>query len=432
MNLTAILGFVMLLVLMFLLFKGTFTPAVTFILLPLIIALLCGYDVATINAGIKSGLSSVSSIATLSPFAILFFGTLSEVGFFEPIKDLLMRTLGRNTTGLLIGLCLVTMVGHLDESATTTIMVTVPFFLPLFQKMKLDSRLLLLFASFVMGVMNLLPWGGPMLRTSSVTGLEAVYLWRQLLPIQIVGLVLIVAYAVFLGMKHGKSGADVLAKEALAELKEAERKPLTWKFWFNLAMLVILMYVLSTGAIASNAAFMIASAIVLLVNVKGQKEQANMIKKGASGGFFILVTIYGAAVFVGIMGVGEPSMLTEMANLLISILPEGLIRHLHIIMGILSVPMGMVFNNDAYIYGVMPLCIEVGKSVGLAAETMAIPMVVGRNVATMISPVYPPVYLLLGMAGVDLKDHVKYCFVPMWVAGIIITFVGVILGIYPL
>lgn len=123
---------------------------------------------------------------------------------------------------------------------------------------------------------------------------------------------------------------------------------------------------------------MISCSLALIVNFPGQKPQNAIIRKAAPPAFFIVATILASGVFVGILGQGEPSMLTEMANVLLGLLPESLGKYLHIIMGILSAPLGLVFGNDAYLYGVLPLCIEVGENYGIAGEAMGLAMAIGK------------------------------------------------------
>lgn len=59
-------------------------------------------------------------------------------------------------------------------------------------------------------------------------------------------------------------------------------------------------------------------------------------------------------------------------------------------------------------------------------------MAIGKNVAVMGSPVYPSTFLLLAMADLELKDYLKYSFIPMWVISIFMVACGVLFGILPL
>lgn len=428
----AVLGYVMLILFIILLMRGNISPVTLFILLPIGIGLIAGMDLKTLNDYIKAGVGTTTTNAVMFCFAILFFSIMTEAGLFEPIINTLVRLIGRNAVGICVAAALVTVIGHLDESASTTIFITVPFFLPLYRKLKMDPKQLLLMIAIAMGVMNLLPWGGPMMRVAVATGLEATYLWQRLIPIQIVGLVCVIVMGVVFGIRARKAGADDLAREAIEELKAKQSPPLTWKFWFNLALTVGTIAILSATKFTSYVVFMLACALALMANFQGQKAQNEIIKKAAPAAFFIVATILASGVFVGVLGQGEPSMLTEMANVLLNLLPPALAKHLHIIMGFLSAPLGLVFGNDAYLYGVLPLCIEVGAKYGISAESMGLAMAIGKNVAVMGSPVYPSTFLLLGMANVELKDYIKYSFLLMWGISILMIVSGILFGILPL
>ena len=44
-------------------------------------------------------------------------------------------------------------------------------------------------------------------------------------------------------------------------------------------------------------------------------------------------------------------------------------------------------------------------------------------------PVAPATYLGIGLAGVEIKDHIKYCFGWQWGVSIICLVAGLILGV---
>jgi CitMHS family citrate-Mg2+:H+ or citrate-Ca2+:H+ symporter len=50
----------------------------------------------------------------------------------------------------------------------------------------------------------------------------------------------------------------------------------------------------------------------------------------------------------------------------------------------------------------------------------------------MISPVFATTYLALGLTGVELRDHIRYSFVPVSVVSLIMVFSLVLTGTVPL
>ena len=125
-------------------------------------------------------------------------------------------------------------------------------------------------------------------------------------------------------------------------------------------------------------------------------------------------------------------MLTEMANAIMSIIPGFLGQFIHIIFGILALPLGLCIGTDAYFYGIMPLVMQVGETYGVASLSTALTMVIGKNLALMVSPLVPATQLAIGLTDVELKDHMKFSIPIYWGISIVMLVIGVILGIVPL
>ena len=113
-------------------------------------------------------------------------------------------------------------------------------------------------------------------------------------------------------------------------------------------------------------------------------------------------------------------------------LPDFLGRHLPLVIGVLSVPLALAFDTDSYFYGMLPVMIGIGEGFGIAALPIAVAMVVCRNCATFISPMVPATLLGVGLADVDIKDHIKNSFLYVWGFSILCMIFAVLLGIMPL
>ena len=159
--------------------------------------------------------------------------------------------------------------------------------------------------------------------------------------------------------------------------------------------------------------FMVGCALGILVNYRGKKLQNSIIKSHASAGLSMASTILCAGVFLGVLS--KSGIMEKMAIMMAS--------------GILSVPLALLFDTDSYFYGLLPVLISVGNQFGVNPAHIAIAMVVCRNCATFISPVAPATYLGIGLAGVEIKDHIKYCFGWQWGVSIVCLVAGLILGV---
>ena len=63
---------------------------------------------------------------------------------------------------------------------------------------------------------------------------------------------------------------------------------------------------------------------------------------------------------------------------------------------------------ETLFFGLMPILISIAGEFGVEATHIAIVMVVCRNCATFISLVVPATFLGVGLAGVEIKDHINY------------------------
>lgn len=110
------------------------------------------------------------------------------------------------TRGNVIIVCIMTTliaaVVHLDGSGAATFLIIIPALLPLYRQLGMSPYLMLLLMSASMGVMNMVPWGGPLGRASAVTGIDASMLWQGLIPVQIAGVAGAAVFAIFMGMRE--------------------------------------------------------------------------------------------------------------------------------------------------------------------------------------------------------------------------------------
>jgi CitMHS family citrate-Mg2+:H+ or citrate-Ca2+:H+ symporter len=125
----------------------------------------------------------------------------------------------------------------------------------------------------------------------------------------------------------------------------------------------------------------------------------------------------------------QTEIMTHMANVLANVVPQSMGRFLPLIVGLVSVPLTLMFDTDSFFFGMLPVLIGIGNEFGVNPAHIAIAMVVCRNCATFISPVVPATFLGTGLAGVEIKDHIKNSFFWIWGVSIICLISGIILGV---
>lgn len=440
----AVLGFATVITIIVLLLRNVTVPALAFVgvstVTTAILVATKTFTIKEMGEFIQAGVGGVHGTAALFIFSVLFFGIMTDAGMFDKIIGKLMKKVGSNVVGVAVMTCLIAMIAHLDGAGAATFLITIPAMLPVYKKLGMRPTTLMLICVSAMGVMNLLPWGGPTMRAATVLGIEPNKLWLQILPMQIVGIIIALATAVIWGNIEKRRGAgteEVMAKAAL-EMQEEEGESgvkendlaRPQNFIFNLILTLVVIACLIFVKVPSYYVFMIGCVIALFVNYPGAKLQNKIIKSHSGPAIMMASTILSAGVFLGVMEQSEIMM--HMANVLAGLIPQSMGRFLPIIIGLLAVPLTLLFDTDSFFFGLMPILISIAGEFGVEAAHIAIVMVVCRNCATFISPVVPATFLGVGLAGVEIKDHIKKCFFWIWGVSIICLIAGLILGVIKL
>lgn len=276
-NMVALVGFLMIIAIVVLLLKGKMSPIVVLAVVPALAALILGYDPVTIADFIKEGVKTTTNNGILFIFSVIYFGVLSDTGLFDVIVNWLVKKAGNNVIAITVATALVATISHLDGTTATTVLITIPSLYPIYKKMNIDPKILLCITGACMGVMNLLPWGGPTARAATVLQMDANELWHMLIPIQVVGFIINIALGVLLGMLAVKQGAgagkgeEVETDEKAAAEANALRKSVPFLV-FNLVLTVAVIAILSMGLATSY--FVIIAGVLILINRQRIRSEA--------------------------------------------------------------------------------------------------------------------------------------------------------------
>ena len=429
----ALVGFLIIIVMMLLIFKSKALPAFCFAVLPIIGALICGFSLTDISDFIGKGVGSTWQTAILFIFSVTYFGIMNDAGLFDKLVDGLVKKAGKNITLILIFTSIIAMIGHIDGAAATTYLITIPTMLPIYKKMHIRPTVLLLLCGAATGIMNLVPWGGPTIRAATTANVDATELWIKMIPMQVFGLVSLIGIAIFLGMVETKRLAKlgIVASDAEDDACGENAVDMSLKrpklLWFNLIFTIILIIALVDKWLPTYAVFMVGTIIVLAVNYPDPQLQQKRIQAHAPSSIMLTVTLLCAGIFLGVMT--QTGMVLEMSKVLINALPVGLQRYLHYIVGALGAPLGMVLGPDPYYYGIMPIIGQIVAPFGVSLDAVGRAMLIGENVGLSVSPVVPPTFLAIGLAGVDLKEHIKFSFLPLWALSVVMMLFAIVVGI---
>lgn len=427
----SLIGFATILTIVTLLIRGKVIPIVALTLIPIIGALVAGFGMEEIGGFFKSGLGSVMNVVVMFIFAIIFFGILQDAGLFDPLINKMIQLTRGNIITICIGSVIIAAIAQLDGSGASTFLITIPALLPLYKRMRISPYLLVLLIGGSASIMNMIPWGGPLGRTASVIDMDVTELWRPLIPVQVVGMILMVGLATVLGMREKRRIATLPASSEI-EGSDEDLAPMTSDlkpglYLFNLLLTIGIIAILVTGIIPAGFAFMIGVAIALPVNFRTIQLQNECIKRHAPNALSMASIILAAGVFLGVLnGTG---MLTSIAQDLINIMPEFMGRYIHLIIGFLGLPFDLLLSTDAYYFALLPVVDQIATTYGIASTSTAYAMIVGNIVGTFVSPFSPALWLALGLANIEMGRYIRYSFFWMWAIGILLLIAAIIMGV---
>ncbi|WP_368877228.1 CitMHS family transporter [Providencia vermicola] len=435
-----IIGILIILSIVTLLMMGKVSPIIAMSCIPFIGALIAGYSITEISTFFESGINKVSKVAAMFLFAILFFSLMKDLHIFDPLIRLMVKMTRGNVIIVCVMTTLIAGLVHLDGSGAATFLIIIPALLPLYRQLGMSPYLMLLLMCASMGIMNMVPWGGPLGRASAVTGIDAATLWQSLIPVQIIGMAGAAVFAALMGVREKRRIAAAAAKgttpymmdsllpanEQMADISEQTHKPK--KPWINGGLILASVICLAFGLLSAPYVFMIALSIALLVNFPNPKDQMKVLSQHAPQALGMVAIILAAGAFLGILS--EGGMLKSIAEDLTAILPTEWVSKIHIFVGILGVPMDIFTSTDAYYFALLPIIQQIAETAGVDPSSVVYAMAIGNNAGTFVSPFSPAAWLAMGLAGIDMGRHLRYSFGWIWLFSFFTLAIGAVLGLY--
>jgi citrate-Mg2+:H+ or citrate-Ca2+:H+ symporter, CitMHS family len=426
------LGFATIAVLLAVILAKKMAPLSALIAVPVAAALVGGFGAKTAGFMVK-GIQSVAGVAGMFIFAILYFGIMTDAGMLDPVIDRILRAVGSNPVRIVMGTSLLALLVHLDGSGAVTFLVTVPVMLPLYQRLGMDRRVLACAASLAAGV-NFLPWTGPTLRAAASLNLPVPAIFNPLLPVQAVGLAFVFLCAWWLGRREarrlglqsrGESKA-VFIRELTGE-EQALRRPR--RFMINLLLTVLLIAAMIAGRLDPVAVFMVGVVLALSINYPDVRMQFERINAHAREALLMAAVLLAAGAFTGILK--ESGMLAAMAKSVVALVPRGAGQHLPLLLALSSMPLSLLFDPDSFYFGVLPVLAETARTFGIAPVQMAQATVLGQMTTGFpVSPLTPATFLIVGLAGIELREHQKFAFPFLFGASVLMTAAAVAVGVF--
>lgn len=432
MSTLAIMGFLMIVVFMYLIMSKRMSAMVALMLIPVVFALGLGFA-PSIGKWAFDGVKKVAPTGIMISFAILYFGVMIDAGLFDPLIKKILKVVKGDPVKVCVGTAVLAAIISLDGDGSTTYMVTCSAMLAVHRRLDINPLILPSIAVMENSVMNIIPWGGPTGRVLAALNVTEADVFVPLIPGMVIGTLWVCFVAYRWGLKErARLGVLDLDNTAHAEHAAASEDPEVEKlkrpklFWANLTLTVVLMASLLKGILPLAILFMIGTGLALLINYRTLKEQQDRIIANGANAMPVVAMVFAAGIFMGIMDGSK--MVDQMAKTLISAIPPSMGPHMALISALVSLPGTFFLTNDAYYFGVLPVLAKAAAAYGISPAEMGRAALIGQG-CHLLSPLVPSTYLLVGLNKVEFGDLQKYALLPAIGISVLWLITAVVLGI---
>lgn len=400
----ALLGFLTIIVFMYLIMSKRLSALIALMLVPTLFAVFGGFS-NRLGPMMLDGLKGVAPTGIMILFAILYFGIMIDAGLFDPLIAWILRVVKGDPLKITIGTAALAAAISLDGDGTTTYMITISAMLPLYKRIGMKPIILAGIAISASGVMNLLPWGGPTARVLASLNKETADVFVPVIPAMTGGLLFVFFIAYLMGRKERKRigvariDGQTIKEQAATDAEQSLKRPRL--VWLNAILTVLLLVCLVIELIPVPVLFMIGFALAAMINYPDLKVQKERIAAYAGNALYVVTMIFAAGIFTGILT--GTKMVDAMAAVLIDHVPDSLGSHWPLITALISAPLTFFMSNDAFYFGIVPVIAETASAYGVDPELIGRASLLGLPVH-LFSPLVPSTYLLVGMVGAELGE----------------------------
>ncbi len=173
---------------------------------------------------------------------------------------------------------------------------------------------------------------------------------------------------------------------------------------------------------------MFAFCIAIVVNYPNVKLQRELIDSHAKEALMMASVLFAAGAFTGIMK--GSTMITAMSESIVTLIPTNLGRFIPVIVGVISMPLSLLFDPDSYYFGVLPVLSSAAGQFGIDAVMVGRASIIGQMTTGFpISPLTAATFLLIGLTGVDLGEHQKKTIPYSFAITMVMLIVSLVIGI---
>lgn len=407
---------------------------------PLIFMLLSGFTLAESSTFILNQINTVmTSAGYMLLFGLIYFTMLSETGMFEIIINKMLALLGKrmNVVIIMVVTTLISCVGYLTASMSTSYLIVFPIMIPLYRKFMVDRNYAFIICQTAVSAMCWLPWGIGVVNSAMMAGVSPEELASASIPWGLCFIPAIILQWVFFAFLHKKKTGtlglpqNAAETEQTQEQKQANPNARPQFFWFNLAVFVVVIAALAYFKIPSYLVFIFGSIITALVNYP--KDFGAIWNKAGTTFFNVLVMLLAICFYLAAFNAAPEdgsrlSMVNALAGALTDIFPSFLMRDMFVIFLLLAVP--IIYFVPYQLYNTMyPLFISIGASFGMGSMAIIAPFVCNLGLATSVTPMNSATYVGCTLCDIEVDHFTKWGCVIMTVTNLIVVVTALLTGV---
>lgn len=433
----AVLGLAMVVTFMTLIMTKRMSAIAALLLIPILFGLMAGAG-PRLGEMILMGVGQVAPTALMLSFAVLYFAIMMDAGLFDPLVNKVLALVGEDPVRISLGTAVLSMIVSVDGDGTTTALIVISAMLPVYRRIGMNPLILLTLLGLSNSLMNYVPWGGPAARAATAVHVDLAQVVGPMLVPAAVGLLGILVMAWMFGRSERRrlgvapvgAPGGVAAAPLVADVdldRATIRRPKL--FWFNALLTIGLILGMILGLAPMPVLMMAGFAVAATVNYPRIKDQKERIAAHADNVVNVVVLIFAAGAFTGILnGTG---MSAAMANAALAVIPPQVGPFLAPITALVSLPLTFVMSNDAYYFGVVPVIANAAAAYGIEPAAIARASLIGQPVHSM-SPLLAPIYLACGLVGVDVADAQRFALKWSALTCLIVLSVAMLTGAIPI
>lgn len=423
-------GFSMIALFLALIMTGRLSALVALALIPALFGLVL--DPGGLGEMMRDGLVKLAPTGAMLMFGILFFSIMTDAGLFDPLIQRVLKIAKGDPLKILVGTAVLGTAVALDGDGATTYVIVVTALLPIYKAIGLRPQYMATVLLMSIGIMNIVPWGGPTARAASAMHVDVADVFVPLIPAMMIGFAYQLAVATIFGLRERRRVGILTASQESA-LEHSMDEPPEYRrpklLLFNIALTIALLVGLVIGVLPLPILFILATAVALAVNYPKLADQRERIAAHSFNIVSVIGLIFAAAIFTGVLaGTG---MDDAMSQSLLSIMPDSVGPYMAPATALFSAIATYAVTNDAFYFGMLPILASTAEVYGISGVEMARASLIGQPIH-LLSPLVASTYLLVNLVGVEYGDNQRASI--LWVAGLVLAMLAgaLMFGVIPL